>query len=181
MLLGSMSAYYHTELGAIFVGILLFVGAILFLYQGYTDLENRALDIAGVLAWCVALFPGAAPDGIETFTAPTLHGISAILFFLCIVYVCLWRYRDTLDFVQDEGRKRWYRWIYHTLATLMVVLPLLAAALLSILGQSTVVFWVEAFAVWVFAGYWIVKSREVTESLSGVPDASVSYFLGAQR
>jgi amino acid transporter len=134
-----------------------------------------------VLAWCVALFPGAAPDGIETFTSPTLHGISAILFFLCIAYVCLWRYRDTLDFVQNEDRKRWYRWIYRTLATLMVVLPLFAAALLSILGQSTVVFWVEAFAVWVFAAYWIVKSREVTESLSGVPDATVSYFLGAHR
>src|ERR1700681_637670 len=67
-LAGSMSAYYHVseplhpDQGAPgqgvmrdeFVGILFAVGAILFVYQGYSRLEDYALNLAGVLALGVA-------------------------------------------------------------------------------------------------------------------------------
>ena len=82
-LAGSMSAYYHyhridtppPEKGTlnqgaadnnapdqgvmrnVFVGILFAVGGLLFAYQGFSQLEDYALNLAGILAWGVALFP----------------------------------------------------------------------------------------------------------------------------
>lgn len=178
-LLESMSAYYHTDLRGVFVGALLFVGTILFVYRGYSDLENVALNVAGVLAYGVAAFPAEPPEGVEAFSAPYLHGVSAVSFFLCIAYVCVYRSRDTLDFVRgDEARARYTR-LYRVLGTLMVVLPLAAAALLHLLERTTIVFWVEFAAVWVFGTYWIVKSVELRRST--LPALSESAYRAATR
>lgn len=54
---GSMSAYYHTEMRDAFVGILCAIGAFLFLYKGFTKLEDWLLNAAGLLAVLVAFFP----------------------------------------------------------------------------------------------------------------------------
>ncbi len=62
---GSMSAYYwaiieegsNPPMRVWFVGILFAIGSFLFLYKGYTPWENWALNVAGVCAICVALFP----------------------------------------------------------------------------------------------------------------------------
>ena len=60
----SMSAYYWVASGAEyppmriwFVGILFVVAAFLYLYKGFTPLENYALNVAGVCALGVALVP----------------------------------------------------------------------------------------------------------------------------
>lgn len=164
----SISAYFHTDMQEVFVGVLLFIGAILLLYRGYSELENLVLNAAGVLAWGVALLPTsvseeAACGGGWDYAFPVAHGVCALLFFLCIAYVCIWRSRDTLDYVQAPGARRWYRRAYRTLGTLMVVLPLLAAALLFLLEPTRIVFWVEVVAVWVFGIYWLVKSVEVKQ------------------
>ena len=54
---GSMSAYYHTEMRDAFVGILCAIGAFLFLYKGFTKLEDWLLNAAGLFAVLVAFFP----------------------------------------------------------------------------------------------------------------------------
>jgi hypothetical protein len=103
-LAGSMSAYYHASdflhpeqgppgegvMRNEFVGILFAVGVLLFAYQGYSRLEDYALNLAGVLALGIALFPMRWPT--KPNDSPfSLHGTCAILFFACIVYVCIWR------------------------------------------------------------------------------------------
>lgn len=163
---GSMSAYYHAGDGAMrteFVGVLFAVGAILFLYRGFTFFEDYALNFAGVLALGVALFPMDWPEGTDGKFSK--HGACAVAFFVCIAYVCIFRAGDTLTLIQDEARRRRYQRSYRLLGVAMVALPALAFLLLSILKlNQSVTFFVEAAGVYVFSAYWIVKSREITET-----------------
>ena len=84
----SLSAYYHTDMGNVFVGVLFTIGTFLHLYKGYPIKtpflsENRALDAAGICALGVALFPTDCPDGATCtgFTWGAVHGTFAVLVF----------------------------------------------------------------------------------------------------
>jgi hypothetical protein len=177
---GSISAYYHTLMRNVFVGILFAIGASLYLYKGYSTVEDLVLDGAGICAVCVALLPTSCPDELkcDTFTAPVLHGVSAILFFILIAYICIFRASDTLNKEESnilghkkinskisESRKKCYRKIYWILGVLMVALPLFSALWLYFIGETgSLIFWVELAGVWVFSAYWIVKTWEIDES-----------------
>ncbi len=167
---GSMSAYYHCGAGAmrdIFVGFLFAIGAFLYLYKGYTELENYALNFAGVFVIGVALVPMEWDCG-SACNKFTLHGTLAVLFFLSIAYVCIFRASDTLSLIPDKKSKTRYRKIYKLLGVAMIVLPTIAVALSSILEHDSKrpkgTFFVEAAGVLVFASYWIVKSFEIART-----------------
>lgn len=54
----SMSAYYYSPtMRDVFVGSLAAIGVFLLLYKGFSSREDRALNVAGVAAIAVALFP----------------------------------------------------------------------------------------------------------------------------
>lgn len=111
-----------------FVGLLFGVGIVLYLYKGFTWLENWALNIAGVMAWGVALFPMPWP-GFSGIRLPllgpngTLHGACAITLFFCIAYVCIFRAADTLSLIKDEARREIFRKRYRVLGHLMWLFP----------------------------------------------------------
>ena len=177
---GSISAYYHTPMRNVFVGSLFAIGTSLYLYKGYSTVEDFVLDGAGVFAVCIALLPTSCPADIkcDTFTAPVLHGVSAILFFILIAYICIFRSSDTLNEEKsnivgrkkinlkiNESRKKCYRRIYWILGVLMVALPLFSALWLYFIGETgSLIFWVELAGVLVFSLYWIVKTWEIDES-----------------
>ena len=162
----SMSAYYHTDMQDVFVGALFAVGVALYLYKGFSSEENVALSLAGVSAVCVALFPTRAGD--EWVFANVVHAVAAILFFACLAYVSVFRASDTLSLIRDTGRarrlQRWYRW----LGAAMLASPLVAVVAVWVLRPSgsepSLVFFVEAFGVWAFAAYWLVKSWELRQT-----------------
>ena len=60
-LLPSMSAYYHSVSRDVFVGALFAIGAAAFLYKGYSYKENIAMNLAGIFAVGVAVFPTDCP------------------------------------------------------------------------------------------------------------------------
>ncbi len=176
----SMSAYYHTPMRNAFVGVLFIIGAFLYLYRGYSTLENQLLNVAGILAIGIALFPTAlscAPLDLVcfaraklTFTAPKLHGYCAVIFFLCIAGVCIFCSKTTLPLIKNETRRKALRVVYIALGVAMIALPLIAAYL-SFIAEYTspenkrhVIFWVELSGVWVFATYWAVKSFEIAQT-----------------
>jgi hypothetical protein len=164
---GSISAYYHTSMGDVFVGSLCAIGVFLYFYKGVSTEENIALNFAGIFVVLVALLPTAAPSDLkcETFTAPYWHGTSAILFFIAIAYVCWFRAKDTLDFVRNQSRKNLYAVAYKVLAVAMVFLPLLSAFLLYLFnGTNIIVYVIEVIGVWVFSAYWIIKTLEIRET-----------------
>jgi hypothetical protein len=164
---GSISAYYHTPMRDVFVGSLFAIGVFLYFYKGVTNQENIALNFAGVFAVLVALLPTAAPPDLQckTFTAPYWHGTSAILFFIAIAYVCIFRASDTLDEITNPARRAFFKRIYRILGGLMILFPLASALLLHFLNEtSSIVYFVELAGVWVFSAYWILKTLEIRES-----------------
>ena len=185
---GSMSAYYHAspatqqesdldvrvphqgEMRDWFVGFLFVLGTCLVLYKGFNPKEDKALNVAGVLAIGVAIFPMAwgSYQGIE-FTIVgvklSLHGACAIVSFLCIAYVCIWLKNDTLVLIKDPDRKARYEKLYNLLGSLMIASPILAFVSMGVFRKhNSFTFFIEAWLLWVFAIYWIVKSKEISDS-----------------
>lgn len=164
---GSMSAYYYSPaMRDVFVGGLVAVGLCLVLYKGFSAREDWALNLGGALAVLVAMVP-TRPPGTDG-SAVTAHGTFAVLFFACIAYVCVFRASDTLGLIQDTTRVRRYRTTYRVLGVAMIASPLIAFALNAlfrdITDQNPLTFFIEAAGVWVFATYWLVKSRELAET-----------------
>jgi hypothetical protein len=189
---GSMSAYYHSSplsqadellhpgthilpgVGVMrnwFVGLLFALGIILFLYKGFTRMEDYALNIAGVMGLGVALFPmawGNTFKGME-FTVLgiqlSLHGTCALALFLCIGYVCIFRAADTLDLIKDAKKRKHYRVAYKWLGWAMIASPLTAFLLSSVFHKhNAYTFFIELAGIWVFAAYWLLKSHEISKS-----------------
>ncbi len=162
----SMSAYYHSQaMRDLFVGSLVAIGMFLYLYKGFSRQENWALNLGGALAIGIAMVPTGPLCG-EAAGPFTLHGTFAVLFFLSIAYVCIFRASDTLSLIRDAGKAATFRTAYRVFGALMVVSPVIAAALAFALqgGRrgSSLVFYVEALAVFTFAAYWLTKSAELS-------------------
>ena len=162
----SMSAYYYSPaMRDTFVGALVAIGVFLYLYKGFSRQENWALNLAGTLAVGIAMRP-TTPGCSDAAGAFTLHGTFAVLFFLSIAYVCLFRASDTLSLIRDARRARRLRAVYRALGALMIVSPAIAVALGVLMRSeghdSPALFLVEAFAVFTFAAYWLTKSREMS-------------------
>ncbi|MET0398973.1 MAG: DUF998 domain-containing protein [Longimicrobiaceae bacterium] len=168
----SISDYYHTGSGTrffttrdFFVGGLLAVGACLYLYKGFSTRENVALNLAGGFAAVVALFPTAGAEGGDLVSG--VHATAAVLFFVCIAYVSVFRSRDTLRLLPLDRRPHYARrYVWTGLA--MFLLPLAAVVLSYVIEPRSpfraVIFFVETAGVWAFAWYWRIKSREMRES-----------------
>lgn len=165
----SMSAYYHAEvegrsMRTWFVGILFALGVLLYLYKGFTDKENVALNVAGIAAVLVAVFPMQWQCGDDC--APvSAHGVSAVVAFLAVAFVAAFCADETLNLVRDPDRRRQLRITYAILAALLLASPLAAFVLSSLLGfESALVFFVEAAGIIAFAAYWLVKGWELRQT-----------------
>jgi hypothetical protein len=176
----SISAYYHFHVLTegphaygtgtarnVFVGVLWAIGSFLFFYKGYSKKEDYALDIAGLAAVLIALFPMDWPGRPPSWNN-IVHFTSAILFFLSIAFVCISCSNDTLNEMKDDTRRRWFKRIYRILGTLMVVLPVSLFVLHVLSGRledkahaTYVVLGIEVAAIWIFAIFWLFKSREI--------------------
>lgn len=179
----SMSAYYHATPQApgpslepcpvagtpaglpagtmrnVFVGILFAVGAMLYVNKGFSKRENWALNIAGVTAFGIALFPMSWCESASRFS---LHGTFALAFFASILFVCEFCSSQTLRWLRDDVQRRRFRNAYHAIAVLMAVSPLAAfVANLTGSGQSHFIFFAEAFGILSFVIFWLVKSYEI--------------------
>lgn len=173
----SLSAYYHFspdrpgQYGAgtmrdLFVGMLCAIGAFLFFYRGHSLQEDVALNIAGVSAALVALFPMDWPPGTATAmsTSAKVHSVAATVFFVMIAYVCVFRSRDTLCLLTNDRLHHTFERIYLVFGLLMLLTPA-TVALLEVTstpidrGYKTLI--VETAGVFVFAAFWLVKSFEI--------------------
>jgi hypothetical protein len=177
-LLPSMSAYYDSGMRDWFVGVLCAVGAFLFLYRGYTRRENIALNIAGVCAPLVALFPmNPAGDCNATGASFSLHGAFAVIFFLAIAYVCVFLYRDGATAAMPPKRQRLYHLVARTCGITMVACVTAAvlynyfvpAGIKAAWCSMAIVFWLEAVAVSAFSVHWIFKSLAYDGGVSWLP------------
>ena len=164
-LLKSMSAYYGGYDGGMrnwFVGILWAIGSFLYLYKGYSTLENVVLNFAGVFAVLVAMVPcNCWPQAVGDENR--IHALCAVAFFLCMGVVCLFCAGDTITLLPDQQTKNRFKQLYRVIGASLIASPLVAVVISFVLQRlQSYQFFVEWFGVYVFAFYWFVKSRELS-------------------
>lgn len=168
----SMSAYYFASPPGLddapmrvwFVGLLFGIGTCLILYRGFSNRENWLLNLAGLAALCVAVFPMPWDCGNQCPTV-TMHGTSATILFLCIAAVSIWCSRDTLEEIPDLALRRRYQVKYYAIAAVMIATPFTAFVFATWLGDlKKYTFAIETAGILCFAYYWWTKSDEIANS-----------------
>jgi hypothetical protein len=162
-LANSISAYYGEHNGAMrdwFVGILWTVGWFLYMYKGFSALENVLLNLAGGFAVGIAMIPCNCWDHHLGHANPW-HAVIAVSFFVAMGLVCLVCAGDTIKLLPDKQTQRAFTRRYHGIGIILVASPLAGVIVSYALHEHNQVrFFVEAFGVWTFGYYWWTKSRE---------------------
>ncbi len=123
-----------------FVGLLFAIGIILYVNQGHSKMEDVFLNLAGMLAWGVAIFPMNWDCFHHSFS---LHGFCAISFFICIAIISAFFSRNTLVLIKDPKVRARYRLTYQVLGISMFASPLAAYGFNFITSQHSPVYWAE--------------------------------------
>lgn len=183
----SISAYYHSDARDIFVGVLWATGLGLIAYRGFSRREDWALNIGGVLACCIAVFPMSPADALgcilggdpasylemsarydrtaaQMITAQ-LHFPAAVSFYLVLGFVMIFCAHHTLHLVPLR-RRRWYLAAYPSFGAIFVGSMLVVFVWFKVLMKSESpcsdrwLFWVEVAGVVSFALFWFIKTLE---------------------
>ena len=153
----SISSYYHTPVGDIFVGVLCAVALFLFSYTGYDKRDNITGDLAGIFALGVAFFPTA--DDL----AGIIHLISASLFFLLLAYYSIFLFTKGSDHPTPAKKKRnrLYRICGYVIVAciLLALLYSILPTLQSSLSNLRPIFWLETVMLWAFGLSWLTKGK----------------------
>ena len=164
----SLSSYYHTGMGDIFVGILFAMGLFLFSYKGYTRWDDYAGDLACLFAIGVALFPTTpeiSPSDIARIFGK-IHLASAALLFLTFAYFALFLFTKTHPDREPTRRKRQRNLVYKACGAaivlcigLIVVVNILPSEIASPINVYKPVFLLEAIAIVAFGVSWLFKGQ----------------------
>lgn len=163
----SLSAWFHTPVSDLFVGMLFLIAGPLYLYKGYLRRENFALNVAAIGAVIVALFPttlpataACLPDPVRD-PQPVLHAIGAFAFFFGGAFVCLFCSGFTVDRLPPDRQAR-YRHFYRLCGVVMLASPIVALALtMTASRQPYFVLVVELLGIFTLSAYWAVKTHEI--------------------
>lgn len=184
----SISAYYHSDVRDIMVGMLCAIGCGLIAYKGFSRREDWALNLGGVLACCIALFPMNPADALaciqpgcvgecleqslrldrtaDVAITSKLHYPAAMSFYVVLGFVMIFCSHSTLHLVPAKER-RWYLAAYPTLGVLFVGSMVAVYMLLNSFAPTATEecrdrwkFWVEVAGIASFAAFWLVKTLE---------------------
>jgi hypothetical protein len=170
-ILGSISAYYYSLMGGVFVGSLCAIGVFLWAYRGYDMRDVIAGHVAGVAAVGVALFPTAPEGGAASFEQSAVsaaHATFAAIFFLTLAYFTLFLFRKThTDGVMTQ-MKRVRNIVYGICGVLILVCISLIAASHFLPADSPILalhptFWLESIAIIAFGISWFVKGEAILQ------------------
>lgn len=158
----SLSAYYHSPMRDVFVGILCVVGIFLITYHVVDyKWQNRLSSVAGVLALGVALFPTGAPAGQATALQKTLgEPTVAWVHFGCAVVFIVSLAAIGFIFGRLEKEDRHLR-LFHYVCAATILLSLGYVGLTKLTGWADDYSLLigEALAVLAFGVSWLVKGR----------------------
>jgi hypothetical protein len=166
----TVSHYYYTVTGDLFVGILSAVALFLFAYKGYDSKDNWWTCLAGFFALCVALFPtnNNSSDSCAISSLPNhevrrvIHYFSAAAFFLILAGISLFLFTKSKGTFTKE--KKWRNRIYR-ICGIVILLCIAAVGLYGLSkGDSPwsrykPVFWLEWAALIAFGVSWLVKGE----------------------
>ena len=183
----SVSAYYHTGLGDVFVGTICVIGIFLFAYKGYEPRDDRAGDFACFCAIGLALFPtlpdmGDTSRGILLTVSPgtadiltyikRAHFVFAAGFFLTLAYfsICLFTKSDREITPKKRQRNSVYKACGYVMLLALALIALeFSIQKLELLPEDTLStieslhprFWLESIAMLAFGFSWLVKGKAI--------------------
>ncbi len=167
-ILSSLSSYYYSVMGDVFVGSLWAIGIFLFSYRGYERMDDIAGDLTCIFAIGVAVFPTAPDAGAsarEVFIGGA-HLFFAACFFLTLAFFALFLFRKTNPASPPTSRKLLRNLIYALCGSIM----LLCLALIVLhkfspgaLPLPQPVFWLESLAILAFGISWFVKGEAILQ------------------
>jgi hypothetical protein len=180
----SISDYYYTVMGSVFVGSLCSIGVFLLSYKGYEPHDDRVGNLACLFAVGVALFPTPPIGNTDPAVAAigNVHFTCATAFFSLLAYFSLVLFRKTKSTETPTPQKRLRNRVYATCGAL-IILAILLIAIYSFflrgtwLQQFDPVFWLESLAVVSFGVSWLVKGEAILQD-SGVNQSQASPSLG---
>jgi hypothetical protein len=175
----SLSAYYHTGMRDVLVGILFAIGFFLGSYKGYERKDNLAGNLAGVFAVGLALFPTAqagASCGGTCRISNYLHDGFAALLFLTLAYFSLGLFTKTDRTRKATPQKLQRNVVYRacgvTILACIALIPgrlLLPAGLFAAVEEHSPILWLEALAVLAFGVSWLTKGEAILQDELGPP------------
>ena len=174
----SLSAYYYTNMGVYFTGVLIAFGLFLFSYKGYEKTNEKISDnlitnIAGIMAIITAFIPGVctadiccAPNWHQSKLLGDIHFATATIFFFISAWMSYFRFTKRKD---DESvlsaaqvklknrRNTIYRVCGIGMAATLLILGIVYLAGYNITGKD--IFVGEAIAIAFFGTSWLVKAK----------------------
>ncbi|MFN3940325.1 MAG: DUF998 domain-containing protein [Chitinophagales bacterium] len=177
-LIPSISHYYYTRAGDVFVGVLCAVGIFLLCYKGYEttpegkpdNMDRIISSAAGLMAIGVALFPTNISDDTacdvmtlnDNGIRDTMHYIFAGLFFLLLAYMAFFRFTISKHPRAEWGERKIMRNRMYKFCGVVIVLSLLLIAVSGFVEgveNLHLTFWLEWVALIAFGSSWLVKGE----------------------
>ena len=160
----SISAYYHTPMGSVFVGVLWALG-VFFLSYNYKplpgfNLDNNLSTLASVAAVCVAVFPTTSDASVSTRSEQNIaivHMVSAGVLFTLLAVFALFLFPRSSGEMTPQKRHR--NLVYRVCGVVM------AAAIVSMFPSQLapdswhLFLWLETVSVLAFGISWLVKGE----------------------
>ncbi len=164
----SISSYYYTDVGGVFVGALCAIGVFLMSVRGFDWRDHVAGALASIFAIGVALLP-TTPEGVATCREQiigTFHLAFAALLFLTLAYFCLKLFTLTDPLRTPTRRKLQRNTVYRVCGYLILAsIFLIAVAALppvkDLVAALKPRFWLESVAVVAFGVAWLVKGETI--------------------
>lgn len=174
----SISSYYHTVMGGVFVGSLCAIAVFLITYRGYeirdrfVKHDNTVSNFGGFCAIGVALLPTTpelGPSSIEKLIGG-LHLLFAFLFFLTLAYFCLILFKMTGPNDERSLEKKQRDKVYTFCGrTILVCIGLIILVLNlpddNFLLKCQPVFVLETLAIIAFGFSWFVKGQAILKDV----------------
>jgi len=164
----SISHYYYTVMGDVFVGFLISTGIFLICYKGYDLKDNIASFLAGISILCVALFPTSQNEDagcvIRTLSniplRANVHYISAALFYLILSYMSLFLFTKSagIKTKQKIARNRVYR-VCGVMILVVLLLIFLEDYIPGLDKSLKPTFWLEWVANLSYGISWLIKGE----------------------
>jgi hypothetical protein len=170
----SISDYFYTRMGPVFVGTLCAVGLFLFSYNGYTKGDKYASLLGSICAFTVALNPTntsdlANPCNIQHRTSLPyvnfIHFGSATILFLTFAYFSLCLFTKTSGDPTPEKIMR--NKIYRTCGWIMIgaIICIIIVAMVNPVQQAlkayNPILIFEWILLWAFGFSWLVKGEAI--------------------
>jgi len=167
-LLGSISAYYYTVMGDVFVGCLCATGVFMWSYRGYELKDVIAAQVAAYSVIGIALFPTSPEIGAtaQQLLIGKLHLSFAVVFFSTLIYFALVLFRKTNSNTPPTPEKIIRNRIYAVCGYTMLAALILIALVFLLPNDSPLfalnpVFWLEFILLEAFGISWLVKGEAI--------------------